>query len=193
MGPRAYCETWRGLEERGGPYPGRARRATLRPFTDAGQFAAALPPHGALIAVDLSPRRLGLAATDPERRLVTPLRTLARCRLTLDLETLRVIAVERAAVGWVIGWPLNMSGSTGPACDRVRSFVAALASVHPLPILLQDERLTSEAAAEAVAEGRFCRTRAGEPIDHIAAAIILEDALRAAAYLLPGPHRADTA
>jgi putative Holliday junction resolvase len=154
---------------------------------------AVLPPRGALIAVDLSPRRLGLAATDPERLLATPLRTLARRRLRLDLETLRVIAAERAAAGWVIGWPLNMSGSAGPACDRVRSFVAALVSVHPLPILLQDERLTSEAAAEAVAEGRFGRTRAGEPIDHIAAAILLEDALRAAARPLPGLRRADTA
>lgn len=154
---------------------------------------AVLPPHGALIAVDLSPRRLGLAATDPERRLVTPLRTLTRRRLTLDLEALRAVAVERAAAGWVVGWPLNMSGSAGPACDRVRSFVAALASVHRLPILLQDERLTSDAAAEAIAEGRFGRVRPGEPIDHIAAAIILEDALRAAARPLPGPRRADTA
>jgi putative Holliday junction resolvase len=154
---------------------------------------AALPPRGALIAVDVSPRRLGLAATDPERRLVTPLRTLARRRLTLDLEGLRTAAAERAVVGWVIGWPLNMNGSAGPACDRVRSFVAALASVHPLPILLQDERLTSDAAAEAVAEGRFGRIRPGEPIDHVAAAIILEDALRTAARPLPGPRRADTA
>ena len=156
-------------------------------------FGAALPPRGALVALDVSPRRLGVAATDPERRLVTPLCTIARRRLRLDLAALQAVAVERAAVGWVVGWPLNMDGSAGPTCDRVRSFVAALAAAHPLPTLLQDERLSSDAAREAIAEGRFGRIRRGEPADHVAAAIILEDALRATARPLPGSLAADTA
>lgn len=134
-----------------------------------------------------------MAATDPDRRLVTPLRTLVRRRLPLDLEALRVVALARAAVGWVVGWPLNMDGTAGPACDRVRSFVASLTATHPLPTLLQDERLTSDAAKEAVVLARFGGIRPGEPVDHIAAAIILEDALRAAARPLPGPSCADTA
>ena len=138
-----------------------------------------LPSSGSLLALDVSPRRIGLAGTDAGRRLVTPLRTLARRRLASDLEAVAAVALEREVVGLVVGWPLNMDGSAGPACDRIRSFAGELARVLPLPLLLQDERLTTEAVEQAIADGHYRIKNRAEPLDRLAAAVILEDALRA--------------
>jgi putative holliday junction resolvase len=149
------------------------------PFQDAGAFAALLPRQGSLLALDLSPRRIGFAGTDAGRALVTPLYTFDRRRLDTDLAQVGSLADQRSTVGIVLGWPLNMDGTAGPACDRVRSFAGALRHRLGLPVLLQDERLTTAAVDLALEEGRYPRPRRGLPVDHLVAAVILEDALRA--------------
>ena len=101
-----------------------------------------------------------------------------RHRLADDLRLIARIAGEREAVGLVIGWPLNMDGSAGPACDRIRSFANELVKALPMPALLQDERLTSAAVEDAIADGRYRVKNRTELNDHLAAAVILEDALR---------------
>jgi putative Holliday junction resolvase len=148
-------------------------------FWNAAEFAAALPAQGSLLAVDLSQRRIGIAGSDAGRRLVTPLRTVQRRRLDADLAEIAALAGERRSVAFVLGWPLNMDGSHGPACDRVRSFAGQLSRRLGLPLLLQDERLTTAAVDLALEEGRYRRPRHGEATDHLAAAVILEDAVRA--------------
>jgi putative Holliday junction resolvase len=151
----------------------------LKVTTAADELASLLPARGSLLALDASRRRVGFAGTDPERRLVTPLFTRARTtqeRLALVLQ--RLIA-ERMAVGLVLGFPLNMDGSEGPAARAARSLARELGRRTDLPVLLQDERLTTFAVEDALAEGRIRRPRRGEPLDHYAAAVILEDALRA--------------
>jgi putative Holliday junction resolvase len=152
---------------------------------EAAGFALVLPARGSLLAVDASRRRLGLAGTDPDRRLVTPLVTLARRAAAADLASVAARAAERAAVGLVLGWPLNMDGSEGPMARAAAALADRLAARTGLPVLLQDERLTSFAVADAIAEGRVRRPRPGQPTDHLAAAVILEDALRA----LAGPPK----
>jgi len=155
-------------------------------FEDAPSFSAALPGHGSLLALDAGKRRLGLAGTDLERRLVTPLFTISRGRWPDDLAKIRRVVEERTVVGLVLGWPLNMDGSEGPACAAARQLAHQLEAVFGLPLLLQDERLTSFAVEQAIAEGRLPPPKKGQPLDHYAAAVILEDALRA----LRAPARA---
>ncbi|HMR32047.1 MAG TPA: Holliday junction resolvase RuvX [Geminicoccaceae bacterium] len=147
-------------------------------FRDAPAFAAALPAFGSLLALDVSPRRIGFAGTDAGRRLVTPLATWARRRLDDDLAEIARLVRARDVVAFVVGWPLELDGRRGPSCDRVRSFVGALLRYIALPLFLQDERLTTAAVEQAIEEGRLS-LRPGEPRDHLAAAVILEDALRA--------------
>ena len=147
--------------------------------TNPAAFAADLPARGSLLALDLSPARLGFAGTDAARSLVTPLRTLQRRRLAADLEAVIALAASREAAGLVVGWPLNMDGSAGRACDQVRSFLGELRRHLALPVLLQDERLTTAAVEQAIGDGLYPRRRRGEPVDDLAAAVILEDALRA--------------
>ena len=150
-----------------------------------GGFLAALPPKGSLLALDLSKRRIGLAGTDEERRLVTPLLTFERAGQAKDVARLQRVARERQAVGLVVGLPLNMDGSEGPMAETARREAKKLASALGLPILLQDERLTTFAVEDAIREGRLPRPRKGQHIDHYAAAVILEDALRALANARP--------
>jgi putative Holliday junction resolvase len=138
-----------------------------------------LPPRGSLLALDVSKRRIGLAGSDVERRLATPLATLQRGNAGRDLERLRRAARERAAVGLVVGFPLNMDGSEGPMAKAARREAVALAEALALPALLQDERLTTFAVEDAIEEGRLPRPKRGAPTDHYAAAVILEDALKA--------------
>ncbi len=151
-------------------------------FSDPDAFARALPAYGSLLALDVSKRRLGLAGTDLERRLVTPLATLSRGRWEADMERLKLVMRRREAVGFVVGWPLNMDGSEGVQAERARAFATGLGEAFGLPLLLQDERLTTFAVKEAIREGRLPRPkRRSAPLDHYAAAVILEDALRAMA------------
>ncbi len=147
-------------------------------YDDAPSFAAGLPAHGSLLALDAGRRRLGLAGTDLERRLVTPLFTISRGRWPDDLAKIRRCVEERTVVGLVLGWPLNMDGSEGPACVAARQLARQLEAAFALPLLLQDERLTSFAVEQAIAEGRLPPPKKGQPLDHYAAAVILEDALR---------------
>ncbi len=150
-------------------------------FEDARAFSAVLPGYGSLLAIDAGKRRLGLAGTDLSRRLVTPLFTISRGRWPDDLAKLRRVIEERTVVGLVLGWPLNMDGSRGPACEAVSALARQLDAAFGLPILLQDERLTSFAVEQAIVEGRLPPPKKGEALDHYAAAVILEDALRAMA------------
>jgi putative Holliday junction resolvase len=144
------------------------------------EFGQCLPPSGSLLALDPGKRRLGLAGTDPGRSLVTPLHTILRKSWPEDLARLRATVREREVVGLVVGLPLNMDGSRGPRADAAYSLARILAERLDLPVHLHDERLTSFAVEDAIAEGRLQRPRQrGAPLDHFAAAVILEDCLRA--------------
>lgn len=156
-----------------GAAPGAAGELAL------AAFAALLPPAGSLLALDLSRRRIGIAGTDAGRHLVTPLRTLERRGMAADMASLEVLCRERDVAGLVIGLPLNMDGSEGPAARTMRGWARHLAAGLGLPVLLQDERLTTEAVRQAIDDGRLARPKPGQPLDHYAAAVILEDALHA--------------
>jgi putative Holliday junction resolvase len=149
------------------------------PFLEARAFGSVLPLTGSLLSLDASRKRLGLAGTDPHRRVVTPLVTMLRANPAREEEGLRRLLLDRKVAGLVLGYPLNMDGTEGPMARAARSFGRRLGLRFGLPVLLQDERLTSFAVAEAIEEKRLKRPRKGEPVDHYAAAVILEDALRA--------------
>lgn len=146
---------------------------------NAAEFRALLPPKGSLLALDLSKRRIGIAGSDHERRLATPLMTLERAGPGKDRERLMRFVSERRAVGLVIGLPINMDDSEGPMAKAMRREASALCLALGLPALLQDERLSTFAVEDAIAEGRLPRPRKGQAVDHYAAMVILEDAMRA--------------
>ena len=141
------------------------------------ETAPLLPARGALIGLDLGTKTIGVAASDPDRRLATPVETIARKRFSLDVERLLELAGERAAAGFVLGLPINMDGTEGPRAQSTRAFARNLAKLTKLPIALWDERLSTAAVERALIAADASRTKRKAVIDQHAAAYILQGAL----------------
>ena len=122
-----------------------------------------------------------MAGTDHERRLVSPLKTLLRKKWAQDVASLREIIDARDVIALVVGLPLDMDGTFGPAAQSARDSSQRLANEVRLPILLQDERLTTEAVRQAIDEGRLSKPKDKNILDAYAAAVILQDTLSAMA------------
>lgn len=138
---------------------------------------AALPAAGALIGLDLGTRTIGIAVSDPGRRIASALETIRRGRFRDDAARLGEIARGREVTGLVVGLPLNMDGSSGPRAQSSRAFARNLAGALGLPVTLWDERLSTVAAERALLEADSSRKRRAEVIDKLAAAYILQGAL----------------
>src|ERR1700674_5121869 len=100
-----------------------------------------LAARGALLALDLGTKTIGVAPSDPDRRLATGVDTVARTTFSADARRLIALAAERKAVAFVLGLPINMDGSEGPRAQSTRSFARNLARLTELPIAFWDERL----------------------------------------------------
>ena len=143
-------------------------------LTDA---AAVWPARGALIGLDLGSKTIGVAASDPERRVAAPVETVARKRFTDDAQRLLALAAERSAAGFVLGLPINMDGSEGARAQSTRAFARNLAKLTALPIALWDERLSTVAAERALIAADVSRAKRKAVIDQHAATYILQGAL----------------
>ena len=147
------------------------------PVVSVDEAAPLLPTRGALIGLDLGTKTIGVAVSDPDRRLATPVETLARKRFGLDAERLLELAGERRAVGFVLGLPINMDGTEGPRAQATRAFARNFARLTELPIALWDERLSTAAVERALIEADASRSKRKAVIDQHAAAYILQGAL----------------
>lgn len=136
-----------------------------------------LPQRGALIGLDLGTKTIGVAASDPDRRLATAVETIARKAFQADAGRLLALAAERNAAGFVLGLPLNMDGSEGPRAQSTRAFARNLARLTELPIALWDERLSTAAVERELIANDASRARRAAVIDQHAAIFILQGAL----------------
>ena len=141
------------------------------------EAATLLPARGVLIGLDLGTKTIGVAASDPDRRVAAPVETIVRKRFTLDAERLLELAAERHAVGFVLGLPVNMDGSEGPRAQATRAFARNLAGFTELPIVFWDERLSTAAVERALIAADVSRNKRKAIIDQHAAAYILQGVL----------------
>jgi putative holliday junction resolvase len=148
--------------------------ALILPLAEA---AAHLPARGALLGLDLGTKTIGVATSDPARRVATGVETIRRTNFTGDVTRLLALAAERKAAGFVLGLPLNMDGSEGPRAQSTRAFAKNLARVTELPIALWDERLSTAAVERALIAADVSRSRRAKAIDQHAAVFILQGAL----------------
>lgn len=149
------------------------------PILDLPDFAAALPARGALMGLDPGEKRIGIAVSDTTRLIATSLEQISRSKFAGDAEAILKLYDGRACVGFVIGLPLNMDGSAGPAAQSARSFARNLLAKRDVPLLLWDERLSTAAVTRTLIEGDASRRRRGEVVDKMAAAYMLQGALDA--------------
>lgn len=148
--------------------------ALILPLIDA---AAHWPERGALIGLDLGTKTIGVAVSDPDRRLATGVETIQRKAFKADVARLFAISGERKVVGFVLGLPINMDGSEGPRAQSTRAFARNLAAMTPLPIGFWDERLSTAAVERELISMDVSRAKRAEVIDEHAAIFILQGAL----------------
>ena len=148
---------------------------------DVGEFASAVP-HGKLAGLDVGTKTIGLAICDTGWHFAGPAQTIPRTKFTKDLEALRTFVDRELIAGLVVGLPLNMDGSDSPRTQSVRAFARNLSPLN-LPILLWDERLSTQAVERAMIEADVSRAKRAEKVDALAAAHILQGALDALANL----------
>src|SRR5437764_1071471 len=158
------------------------------PVLPLADLAPLLPLRGALIGLDLGTKTIGVAASDPDRRLAAGVTTVARKAFKADAAAVLALATERRAAGFVLGLPINMDGTEGPRAQSTRAFARNFATLTDLPIGLWDERLSTAAVERGLIEADMSRARRAEVIDQHAAAFILQGALDRLARLSPRPQ-----
>ncbi len=136
-----------------------------------------LPDHARLLGLDLGTKTIGLALSDVERQIATPLETIKRVKFGLDAAALLKIAAKFDVAGLVIGLPLNMDGTEGPRVQSTRAFVRNLAPLTALPIAFWDERMSTLAVTRTLLSADASRAKRAEVVDKMAAAYILQGAL----------------
>jgi putative holliday junction resolvase len=140
-------------------------------------LALDLPPKARLIGVDLGAKTIGLAISDVERRLASPLRTLPRGAFGRDAETLTAIFSEFEVAGIVVGLPLDLHGRDTPRAQSTRAFARNLSTRTSLPIVFWDERFSTAAVTRSLVANDVSRARRAQVVDKMAAAYILQGAL----------------
>src|SRR5262245_33688332 len=148
--------------------------APVLPLTEA---ATHLGATGALIGLDLGTKTIGIAVSDPHRRVATGVETIARKAFTADAARVLMLAAERKAAGIVLGLPINMDGSEGARAQSTRAFARKLAKITDLPIAPWDERLSTAAVERELIAAVVSRARRAKVIDEHAAIFILQGAL----------------
>src|ERR1700760_3058180 len=148
-----------------------------------------LPPRGSLIGLDLGTKTIGVATSDPDRRLATAVETIRRKAFTADATRILALAAERKAIGFVLGLPVNMDGTEGPRAQSTRAFARSLARLTALPIALWDERLSTAAVERELIAMDVSRAKRAEVIDEHAAIFILQGALDRLTNLRAAPGR----
>ena len=141
------------------------------------ELAETLPKRGRLLGLDLGTKTIGLALTDVERRLASPLDTIHRVKFTRDADLLFAAAVRFDVQAFVIGLPLNMDGSEGPRAQATQAFQRNLEKLSTIPTVFWDERLSTAAVERDLISHNVSRAKRADVIDKMAAAYILQGAV----------------
>lgn len=143
----------------------------------APEFAEALPDGGVLLGLDLGTKTIGTATCDAGWRFATNGSVIGRSKWGKDKAKLGKLIEERAVKGLVLGLPRNMDGSEGPRAQSSRAYARNLDEAFALPVLLWDERWSTQAAEAAMIGQDMSRAKRAEAIDAHAAAVILQGAI----------------
>lgn len=150
------------------------------PIINLKDLRAALPRHARLIGLDPGAKTIGVALSDVTLMLASPYGSLKRGKLAANAAEIAAIARKEGAGGIVVGLPLSMDGTMGPAAQAAKDWARAVSDATGLPCALFDERLSSAAVNRMlVAEADLTRAKRAQAVDRAAAAYMLQSALDA--------------
>ncbi len=141
------------------------------------EIARLLPIRSRVMGLDLGTKTIGLALSDVERRLASPLDTIKRTKFSQDATTLIRRAHDFEVGALIFGLPLNMDGSSGPRAQATEAFMRNLRKLTDLPFAFWDERLSTAAVTRDLIANDVSRAKRADVIDRMAAAYILQGAL----------------
>lgn len=133
-----------------------------------------LPRFKRLMGLDLGTKTIGVAISDVERRIASPVETIRRTKFKADAEALSALVSKHDVGAIILGMPFNMDGSQGPRVQATEAFARNMRQLTALPILFQDERLSTAAVTRTLIDADTSRARRAELVDKLAAAYILQ-------------------
>ena len=142
------------------------------------QFREWLPEGGRLLGLDVGTKTIGTALCDAGWTIATPAELIRRTKFAKDLDKLETLAAEQEVRGIVLGLPLSLDGSDSPRTQSIRAFARNLSPLGR-PVLLWDERWSTQAVTRALLDADTSRARRAELVDKMAAAYILQGAIDA--------------
>jgi putative Holliday junction resolvase len=143
---------------------------------DRTEFRAALPEGGRLLGLDVGTKTIGTALCDAGWSFASPADLIRRTKFTADKATLATLATAQSVKGIVVGLPLNLDGTDSPRTQSTRAFARNIADLG-LPILLWDERWSTQAVERQMIAEDLSRAKRAERVDKLAASYILQGAI----------------
>ncbi|MGZ8313054.1 MAG: Holliday junction resolvase RuvX [Allosphingosinicella sp.] len=140
------------------------------------EFRETLPMGGRLLGLDVGTKTIGTALCDAGWTIASPAGLIVRGKFAKDLAALQALAAAQQVRGLVLGLPLNLDGSDSPRTQSIRAFARNLAPLD-LPLLLWDERWSTQAVPHTLIDADARRARRAELVDKVAAAYILQGAI----------------
>ena len=133
--------------------------------------------EGRIIGLDFGSKKIGVAVSDELRLTAHGLENVRARPAEQALEVLKQLAREYNVAEIVIGLPLNMDGTSGPAAEAARAFAVRLESELSVEVHLSDERLTTVMAEKTLLEANLSRAKRKGLRDRLAAVLILQNFL----------------
>ena len=144
---------------------------------DIEDFKKSIGKKSRLLGVDPGKKRVGLAISDEDKLVSTPLKTIIKKNNSSLIDEIRVIIDENNIKGIVVGNPLNMDGSKGPSSQSANDFAKYLSINISIPVTMWDERLSSEGAFNLSSNLDVNVSKKVEKLDQNAASFILQGAI----------------
>lgn len=129
---------------------------------------------GRILGLDIGDRTIGLAATDPLGITAQGIGTIRRTKQKEDFEKLDAYVRQLDITLFVLGMPRNMNNTLGPQGNKVKQFAAQMKKKWDIPIVFQDERLSTRAAEQMMAESSMHWKKRKQLVDEVAAQLILQ-------------------
>ncbi len=141
------------------------------------EFKNKLSSGSRLLGIDLGTKRIGIAISDYNQKIATPLRTLDKSKQGKLIEELESIITENDIKGIIIGNPINMNGTYGKPSQSAKDIAINISNKIDIPVSLWDERLSTVGAFNLSSELDINVSKRERDIDKFAAAFILQGAL----------------
>ncbi len=147
------------------------------PICKLNHIKVAISVGQRLLGLDIGKKTIGLALSDKSLAIASPVKILWRRKFTPDVHSIFELVDQEEVGAMVLGWPANMDGSVGSRCDSVRDFAHAMMRIRDIPVVFQDERLSTQAVESAMVEADMTRVKRAQRRDALAAVWILQSAL----------------